>query len=138
MTIQEIIVDLLIAFIPAAISYLIARHQGKVNIAKLTASNQAEIDKLMKQHEVNLDAIREQHRLEMEAKEKEQEYKLQLLQAEYQLKLTEQAQSKSADIITNSFGTLMSSIISNPQEAYNTVQSLKELSERLKESSTGD
>ena len=68
---NQIIITAITAVVPAIISYVVARYQGKNDIKKLNVENKAEIERLVKQHEINLEAIKEQHRLEMEAKEQE-------------------------------------------------------------------
>ena len=131
MEIQEIIVTVITAIVPATVSYFIARHQGKTDIRKVTETNKSEIDKLIKQHEINLEAIKEQHKLEMEAKEKEQEYKLQLMQKEYELKVQEQQQSKTNELMTGALGGLFSDILTNPDSAMKKMQTLKDLGEQF-------
>lgn len=137
MAIEEILVTLITAAIPATIAYFTARSQGKADLKRLSETNKAEIDKLMKQHEINLEAIKEQHKLEMEVKEKEQEYKLQLLQKEFELKMQEQTQSKTTDFMTNAVGGIVTDILTNPQNAQQKMQALKDLSEQMKKTSNG-
>ncbi|MBE6070201.1 MAG: hypothetical protein E7211_21295 [Clostridium lundense] len=137
MEIKEMLVTLITAVIPAAIAYFTARSQGKTDLKKLSDTNKAEIEKLMKQHEINLEAIKEQHKLEMEAKDKEQEYKLQLMQKEYELKMQEQTQSRATDFMTNAVGGLFTDILTNPENAQQKMQALKNLSEQMKNSSNG-
>jgi len=120
------------AILPAVLSYLIARYQGKTDIKKVTENNKAEIARLVKQHEINLEAIKEQHKLEMESKETEQEYKLQLMQKEYELKIQEQQQSKTNDIMAATMGSFVSDIFKHPDEATKKVEGLMKLSEQIK------
>lgn len=135
MELQAIIITIIPAVITATVSYFIARHQGKMDMKKVTETNKSEIDKLIKQHEINLEAIKEQHKLEMEAKEKEQEYKLQLMQKEYELKVQEQQQSKTNEVMTGALGGLFSDILTNPDTAMKKMQVLKDLGEQCKKAS---
>lgn len=131
MELQEIIITIIPAVITATVSYFISRHQGKMDMKKVTETNKSEIDKLIKQHEINLKAIKEQHKLEMEAKEKEQEYKLQLMEKEYELKVQEQQQIKTNDILTGTIGNWCKDILSDPEKAVEKIQAWKALGEQL-------
>lgn len=132
MEIQEIILTIVSAVIPAIISYFVARHQGKMDIKKASEANKAEIERLMKQHEINLEAIKEQHRLEMETKEKEQEYKLQIMQKEYDLKIQEQQQSKANDMMASMFGGVIGDFIKDPTKTAQKLQELQNAAELFK------
>lgn len=129
---KEIVLTVISAVIPAIISYFVARHQGKIDIKKVSESNKAEIERLIKQHEINLEAIKEQHRLEMETKEKEQEYKLQLMQKEYDLKIQEQQQSKANDMMTGMFGGIIGDFIKDPTRTAQKLQELQNAAELIK------
>ena len=122
------------AILPAIISYLIARFQGKTDIKKVTENNRAEIEKLVKQHEVDLEALKEKHKLEMEMRDKEQEHKLQLMQKEYELKIQEQQQSKANDMMTAAVGSFFGDMISHPDEAAKKLADLQKLGEQFKKS----
>ena len=129
----QIAVTLLVAIVPAVISYFVARYQGKTDIKKLIESNKADIEKLIKQHEIDLEALKEKHRLEMELKDKEQEYKLQLMQKEYELKVQEQQQTKTNDVMTDVLGGLFTDIMKKPAAAKGKIDSLKKLGDQLKD-----
>lgn len=128
---QQIIATFISAVIPAAISYFIARHQGKSDIKQAEENNIAEINRLIKQHEINLEALKEQHKLEMDAKEKEHQYKLELMKKEYELKMQEDQQTKTNSIMTNALGGFFSGIMNDPANAMEKITALKDFSEKL-------
>ena len=75
---KEFIETILIAFIPAIISFAATMAVNRTQIKSLEEQNKHEIDKLMKQHEINIENLKEKHALEMESKDKEYQYQLEI------------------------------------------------------------
>lgn len=128
----QVLITIISAIIPAFISYLVARYQGKTDLRKSNEANRNEIEKLIKQHEINLESLKEQHKMSMEAKEKEQLYKMQLLQEEYELKTKTAQQNSFTGVFSNAIGGYMTEILANPTEAISRLADLKKLSESIK------
>ena len=114
---NQIIITAITAVVPAIISYVVARYQGKNDIKKLNVENKAEIERLVKQHEINLEALREQHKMDLERQTKEYELKIQLMQAEYELKMQEAKAQKTDDIVSRFAEGFVSDMMRDPSSA---------------------
>lgn len=129
---NQVLITLITAIVPAAVSYFVARQQGKTDIKKLEESNKAEINKLIKQHEIDIEALKEKHKLDMESKDKEHQYKIELMQKEFELKSQEAQQTKSNDIMMSAMGDFLKDLISNPENANKKIDAINKLSEKFK------
>lgn len=119
------------AIAASAVSYFIARYQGKNDLKKATQDSNAAIERLMKQHEIDIASLREQHKMEMESKEKEHEHKLQIMQKEYELRVAESKTIKNDDIINNVAAGFLQSFLKNPEEGAKTLDALNELKDKF-------
>lgn len=109
------VITVLVAMIPAIISYFAARQQGKSDLKKQSEANKAELERVMKQHEIDIVHLREKHKMELEIKALEHEQKLQLLERESSLKSNEQEQSAENNLMGNMLDGLLPMLLETPE-----------------------
>lgn len=129
----QIVSTLATAIIPAIISYLIARNQCKNDLKRAAQESKTEIERLMKQHEIDIEALREKHRMEMETQKQNYEYTLLIMQKEYELKIAEQKEEKSSNIVHDAAAGIIKSFMSDPTATRKNLQGLVDLRDSLKD-----
>lgn len=118
----NLLIQLLIAIVPAAISgvvsYLIATKNCKNEIDTLKTSNKHEIEKLMKRHEIDIESLKEKHKLDMETKEKEHQLRIEEIKVknEQEMLKKEKELSNSAmySIMGDATKELFSGMLNSP------------------------
>lgn len=115
---KEFIQTLLIAFIPAAVSFVATVVVARIQIKSLKEQNAHDIEKLMKQHEIDIENLKAKHALEMDAKDKEHQYQLELQQKDHDnamLKLQKEGENLAAAEGIKGLLNMVGSIAATPE-----------------------
>lgn len=123
----QVLINLCVGIIPAIISYLVVRYQGKTDLKKQSKENKSEIERLIKQHQIDLESLKEKHKLEMESKDAEHRHKLEIMEKEQELLSKTQDQTTNANMTTGIADKVIESFMENPSGTIDALNGLEAL-----------